>query len=135
MALQPNSLLSLSQLASIKLGEQYKNYKVASCIQTLHINRWQITKITTWKSLLVVDLQEVWSFLSKNDWSELFHELTKDAIKNSEDRLKMQFKVQGRISNNSYLLTKTNESTEIIFSFRERMSFDQRWCVGVEHQV
>ena len=82
MALQPKfSLLSLSQLANIKLGEQYKNYKVASCIQTFHINRWEITKITTWKSWLVVDLQEVWSLLSKNDWSELFHKLTKDVIR------------------------------------------------------
>ena len=97
MALQPNSLLSLSQLANIKLGEQYKNYKVASCIQTFHINRWEIAKTTTWKSLLVVDLQEVWSFLSKNDWSELFHKLTKDVIRNSEDKLKLQFKLQGRI--------------------------------------
>ena len=39
MAFQPKfSLLSLSQLATIKLGEQYKNYKIASCIQTFHIN-------------------------------------------------------------------------------------------------
>ena len=47
MALQPKfSLLSLNQLANMKLGEQYKNYKVASCIQTFHINRLEITKIT-----------------------------------------------------------------------------------------
>ena len=47
MTLQPKfSLLSLSQLANIKLGEQYKNYKVASCIQTFHINRREIAKIT-----------------------------------------------------------------------------------------
>ena len=39
MALQPNSLLSLSQLASIKLGEQYKNYKVYTSKQTFHTNR------------------------------------------------------------------------------------------------
>ena len=31
--------------------------------------------------------------------------------------------------------TKENESTEIIFSFRERMSFDQCRYVGVGHQV
>ena len=31
--------------------------------------------------------------------------------------------------------TKENESTEIIFSFRERISFDQCRYVGVEHQV
>ena len=81
----------------MKLGEQYKNYKVASCIQTFHINRLEITKITAWKSWLVVDSQEVWSFLSKSDWSELFHILTKDMIKNSQDKLKIRFKVQGRI--------------------------------------
>ena len=39
MALQPNSLLSLSQLANIKLGEQYKNYKVYTSKQTFHTNR------------------------------------------------------------------------------------------------
>ena len=47
------SVFGLSQLAIIKLGEQYKNYKVASCIQTFHINRWEITKITAWKSGLL----------------------------------------------------------------------------------
>ena len=31
--------------------------------------------------------------------------------------------------------TKENESTEIIFSFRERMSFDLCRYVKVEHQV
>ena len=31
--------------------------------------------------------------------------------------------------------TKENESTEIIFSFRERISFDQCRYVKVEHQV
>ena len=46
MALQPKfSLLSLSQLANIKLEEQYKNFKVASCIQTFHINRLKILKL------------------------------------------------------------------------------------------
>ena len=35
----------------------------------------------------------------------------------------------------SFNMTKENVSTEIIFSFRERMSFDQCRCVGVEHQV
>ena len=35
----------------------------------------------------------------------------------------------------SFNMTKENESTEIIFSFRERMSFNQCRCVGVEHQV
>ena len=40
MTLQPKfSLLSLSQLANIKLGEQYKNYKVYTSKQTFHINR------------------------------------------------------------------------------------------------
>ena len=47
------SVLGLSQLAIIKLGEQYKNDKVASCIQTFHINRWEITKIIAWKSGLL----------------------------------------------------------------------------------
>ena len=68
MALQPNSPLNLTQLANIKLGEQYKNYKVAACIQTFHINRWEIAKTTTWKSLLVVDLQEVWIKLLVEKW-------------------------------------------------------------------
>ena len=35
----------------------------------------------------------------------------------------------------SFNKTKENESTEIIFSFRERMSFNQCRCVGDEHQV
>ena len=52
-------LRSLSQLANTKLGEQYKNCKVASRIQTFHINRLEITKIAAKKSWLVVDLQEV----------------------------------------------------------------------------
>ena len=40
MTLQPKfSLLSLSQLANIKLGEQYKNYKVYTSKQTFHTNR------------------------------------------------------------------------------------------------
>ena len=38
--------LSLSHLANIKQGEQYINYKVASCKQTFHVNRLEITKIT-----------------------------------------------------------------------------------------
>ena len=40
MTLQPKfSLLSLSQLANIKLGEQYKNYKVYTIKQTFHTIR------------------------------------------------------------------------------------------------
>ena len=35
----------------------------------------------------------------------------------------------------SFNNTKENESTETIFSFRERMPFNQCRCVGVEHQV
>ena len=35
----------------------------------------------------------------------------------------------------SFNKTKENESTETIFSFRERMPFNQCGCVGVEHQV
>ena len=47
MTPQPKfSLLSLSQLANTKLGEQYKNCKVASRMQTFHINRLEISKIT-----------------------------------------------------------------------------------------
>ena len=38
--------LSLSHLANIKQEEQYTNYKVASCKQTFHVNRLEITKIT-----------------------------------------------------------------------------------------
>ena len=35
----------------------------------------------------------------------------------------------------SFNKTKENESTEIIFALRERMSFNQCRCVGVEGQV
>ena len=35
----------------------------------------------------------------------------------------------------SFNMTKENESTEIIFSFGERMSFNQCRCVGVKHRV
>ena len=45
----------------------------------------------------VVDLQKVLSVFIEDDWLRLFHKLTKDVIKNSEDKLKIQFKVQGRI--------------------------------------
>ena len=44
------SLLSLSQPANTKQGEQYKNYKIFTHIQTLHDNGYKSTKITVWKS-------------------------------------------------------------------------------------
>ena len=40
------SLLSLSQLASTKQGEQYKNYKVYTRVQTFHNERKENTKYT-----------------------------------------------------------------------------------------
>ena len=43
--------------------------------------------------------------------------------------------LRSTLSLNRLNKTKENESTEIIFSFRERMSFDQCRYVGVEHQV
>ena len=43
------SLLSLGQLANKKQGEQHKNYKVSSHIQTFHNNRLESAIITVWK--------------------------------------------------------------------------------------
>ena len=98
MTLQPKfSLLSLSQLANIKLGEQYKNYKVYTSKQTFHINRYEGTKITVWKSKIVVNLQKVLSFFIEDDWLKFFHKLTTKVIANLKGKLKMQFKVQGRV--------------------------------------
>ena len=98
MTLQPKfSLLSLSQLANIKLGEQYKNYKVYTIKQTFHTNRQESTKITVGNSKVVVNFQKVLSFFIEDDWLQLFHNLTTNVIANLKDKLKMQFKVQSRI--------------------------------------
>ena len=40
------SLLSLGQLANTKQGEQYKNYKVDTRVQTFHNERKENTKYT-----------------------------------------------------------------------------------------
>ena len=40
------SPLSLSQLANTKQGEQHKNYKVSTRLQTFHINRQESSKVT-----------------------------------------------------------------------------------------
>ena len=40
------SLLSLGQLANTKQGEQYKNYKVYTRVQTFHNERKENTKYT-----------------------------------------------------------------------------------------
>ena len=98
MTLQPKFLLlSLSQLANIKLGEQYKNYKVYTIKQTFHTNTQESTKITVGNSKVVVNFQKVLSFFIEDDWLQLFHNLTTNVIAKLKDNLKMQFKVQGRI--------------------------------------
>ena len=40
------SLLSLAQLANTKQGEQYKNYKVYTRVQTFHNERKENTEYT-----------------------------------------------------------------------------------------
>ena len=52
------SSLSSGHLANTKQGEHYKNYKLSDYIQTFHKNREEGTKITFWKSWLVVDFAE-----------------------------------------------------------------------------
>ena len=74
------SLLSLAQLANTKQGEQYKNYKVYSRVQTFHNERKENSKYTVWKSKVVVDLQKVLSFFIENDWLKLFHKLTTQRV-------------------------------------------------------
>ena len=74
------SLLSLAQLANTKQGEQYKNYKVYTRVQTFHNERKENTKYTVWKSKVVVDLQKVLSFFIENDWQKLFHKLTTQRV-------------------------------------------------------
>ena len=72
--------LSLGQLANTKQGEQYKNYKVYTRVQTFHNERKENTKYTVWKSKVVVDLQKVLSFFIENDWLKLFHKLTTQRV-------------------------------------------------------
>ena len=62
-------------------------------LQTFRISRYEST---VWKSWLVVDFGEVWSFFSESDWSELFHKSNTYVIGNSDDKLKMQFAVESR---------------------------------------
>ena len=98
MTLQPKfPLPSLSQLANIKLGEQYKNYKVYTTKQTLHTNRQESTKTTVWKSTAAVNLQKAISLFIEDDRLQPLHNLTTNVTANLKDKLKMQFKVQGRI--------------------------------------
>ena len=64
------SLLSLSQPANTKQGEQYKNYKIFTHIQTLHDNGYKSTKITVWKSWL--DLSVSYEASSPNVIGKMF---------------------------------------------------------------